>query len=93
MWIQVWIITKYFQSVIYKMVKKTYILFLCFILFLLVLALFYINKKQQVEPFTPEVRKLVRPHLRSMRLTSDEYKNALKNEAGKLFNMFGLQFA
>lgn len=75
------------------MVKKTYILFLCLILFLLVLALFYINKKQQIEPFTPEVRKLVRPHLRSMRLTSDEYKNALKNEAGKLFNMFGLQFA
>lgn len=75
------------------MVKKTYILFPCFILFLLVLALFYINKKQQIEPFTPEVRKLVRPHLRSMRLTSDEYKNALKNEAGKLFNMFGLQFA
>lgn len=75
------------------MVKKTHILFLCLILFLLVLALFYINKKQQVEPFTPEVRKLVRPHLRSMRLTSDEYKNALKNEAGKLFNMFGLQFA
>jgi hypothetical protein len=75
------------------MVKKTYILFLCLILFLLVLALFYVNKKQQVEPFTPEVRKLVRPHLRSMRLTSDEYKNALKNEAGKLFNMFGLQFA
>ena len=75
------------------MVKKTHILFLCLILFLLVLALFYINKKQQVEPFTHEVRKLVRPHLRSMRLTSDEYKNALKNEAGKLFNMFGLQFA
>jgi len=75
------------------MVKKTYILFLCFILFLLVLALFYINKKQKIEPFTPEVRKLVRPHLRSMRLTTDEYKNALKNEAGKLFNMFGLQFA
>lgn len=75
------------------MVKKTHILFLCLILFLLVLALFYINKKQQIEPFTPEVRKLVRPHLRSMRLTSDEYKNALKNEAGKLFNMFGLQFA
>ena len=75
------------------MVKKTHILFLCLILFLLVLALFYINKKQQIEPFTPEVRKLVRPHLRSMRLTSDEYKNALKNEADKLFNMFGLQFA
>jgi hypothetical protein len=75
------------------MVKKTHILFLCLILFLLVLALFYVNKKQQIEPFTPEVRKLVRPHLRSMRLTSDEYKNALKNEAGKLFNMFGLQFA
>ena len=75
------------------MVKKTYILFLCLVLFLLVLALFYINKKQKIEPFTPEVRKLVRPHLRSMRLTSDEYKNALKNEAGKLFNMFGLQFA
>ena len=75
------------------MVKKTHILFLCLILFLLVLALFYINKKKQIEPFTPEVRKLVRPHLRSMRLTSDEYKNALKNEAGKLFNMFGLQFA
>lgn len=75
------------------MVKKTHILFPCFILFLLVLALFYVNKKQQTEPFTPEVRKLVRPHLRSMRLTSDEYKNALKNEAGKLFNMFGLQFA
>ena len=75
------------------MVKKTYILFPCFILFLLVLALFYIHKKQKIEPFTPEVRKLVRPHLRSMRLTSDEYKNALKNEAGKLFNMFGLQFA
>ena len=75
------------------MIKKTHILFLCLILFLLVLALFYINKKQQIEPFTPEVRKLVRPHLRSMRLTSDEYKNALKNEAGKLFNMFGLQFA
>ena len=75
------------------MVKKTHILFLCLILFLLVLALFYVHKKQQIEPFTPEVRKLVRPHLRSMRLTSDEYKNALKNEAGKLFNMFGLQFA
>jgi hypothetical protein len=75
------------------MVKKTYILFLCLILFLLVLALFYIRKKQQIEPFTPEVRKLVRPHLRSMRLTTDEYKNELKNQAGKLFNMFGLQFA
>ena len=75
------------------MVKKTHILFLCLILFLLVLALFYVHKKQKIEPFTPEVRKLVRPHLRSMRLTSDEYKNALKNEAGKLFNMFGLQFA
>ncbi len=75
------------------MVKKTYILFLCLILFLLVLALFYISKKQQIEPFTPEVRKLVRPHLRSMRLTADEYKNAFKDKAGKLFNMFGLQFA
>ena len=51
------------------------------------------RKKQQIEPFTPEVRKLVRPHLRSMRLTTDEYNNALKNQAGKLFNMFGLQFA
>ena len=75
------------------MVKKTYILFLCLTLFLFVLALFYINKKQQTEAFTPEVRKLVRPHLRSMRLTTDEYKNALKDQAGKLFNMFGLQFA
>ena len=75
------------------MVKKIRILFLCLVLFLLVLALFYINKKQQIEPFTPEVRKLVRPHLRSMRLTTDEYKNALKDKAGKLFNMFGLQFA
>jgi hypothetical protein len=75
------------------MLKKTYVLFLCLILFLLVLALFYLNKKQQIEPFTPEVRKLVRPHLRSMRLTTDEYKNALKDQAGKLFNMFGLQFA
>jgi hypothetical protein len=75
------------------MPKKTYVLFLCLILFLLVLALFYLNKKQQIEPFTPEVRKLVRPHLRSMRLTTDEYKNALKDQAGKLFNMFGLQFA
>ena len=76
------------------MVKKSsYVLLLCVILFLLVLALFYINKKQKIESFTPEVRKLVRPHLRSMRLTTDEYKNALKNQAGKLFNMFGLQFA
>ena len=75
------------------MVKKTYILYLCLILFLLVLALFYLKKSPQVEPFTPEVRKLVRPHLRSMRLTTDEYKNALKDQAGKLFNMFGLQFA
>jgi hypothetical protein len=75
------------------MVKKTGMLVLFLILFLLVLALFYVHKKQKIEPFTPEVRKLVRPHLRSMRLTSDEYKNALKNEAGKLFNMFGLQFA
>ena len=75
------------------MVKKTGILVLFLILFLLVLALFYIHKKQQIEPFTPEVRKLVRPHLRSMRVTTDEYKNALKDQAGKLFNMFGLQFA
>jgi hypothetical protein len=75
------------------MVKKNYTLLLCFILFLLVLALFYIHKKQKIEPFTPEVRKLVRPHLRSMRVTTDEYKNALKDQAGKLFNMFGLQFA
>jgi hypothetical protein len=75
------------------MVKKTYILFLSFTLFLLVLALLYLKKNQLKEPFTPEVRKLVRPHLRSMRLTTDEYKNALKDEAGKLFNMFGLQFA
>ena len=75
------------------MVKKTYILFLCLVLLLLILALFYIKKKQQIEPFTPEVRKLVRPHLRSMRLTTDGYKSALKDEAGKLFNMFGLQFA
>jgi hypothetical protein len=72
---------------------KTGILVLFFVLFLLVLALFYINKKQKIESFTPEVRKLVRPHLRSMRLTTDEYKNTFKNEAGKLFNMFGLQFA
>jgi len=85
--------TKYFQSIIYKMVKKTGILVLFLILFLLVLALFYIHKKQKIEPFTPEVRKLVRPHLRSMRVTTDEYKNALKDQAGKLFNMFGLQFA
>ena len=75
------------------MVKKNYILFLSFTLFLLVLELLYLKKNQLKEPFTPEVRKLVRPHLRSMRLTTDEYKNALKDEAGKLFNMFGLQFA
>jgi hypothetical protein len=75
------------------MAKKTYILFLCLVLFLLVLALFYVNKKQQIEPFTPEVRKFVRPHLRNMRLTADEYKDAFKNQTGKLFNMFGLQFA
>jgi cell shape-determining protein MreC len=75
------------------MVKKTGTLVLFLILFLLVLALFYIHKKQKIEPFTPEVRKLVRPHLRSMRLTADEYKNTFKDQAGKLFNMFGLQFA
>jgi hypothetical protein len=75
------------------MLKKNYILFLGLVLFLLVLALFYIKRKQQIESFTPEVRKLVRPHLRSMRLTGDGYKNALKDQAGKLFNMFGLQFA
>ena len=75
------------------MPKNTFILFLFLTLFSLVLALFYINKNQQIEPFTPEVRKLVRPHLRSMRLTTDEYKNALKDQASKLFGMFGLQFA
>ena len=75
------------------MVNKNYILFSCLILFTLVLALFYFNKSQYIEPFTPEVRKLVRPHLRSMRITTDEYKNAFKDQAGKLFNIFGLQFA
>jgi hypothetical protein len=75
------------------MAQKTYILFLLLILFLSILALFYIQVIKKKESFTPGIRKLVRPHLRNMRITTDEYKNALKNQAGKLFNMFGLQFA
>lgn len=74
------------------MVQKTYnILFLFLILFLSILALFYIPNKK--EAFTPGIRKFVRPHLRNMRITTDEYKDALKDQSGKLFNMFGLQFA
>jgi hypothetical protein len=74
------------------MVKRT--LFPILILVSIILALFYLlYQKKQTESFTPGIRKLVRPHLRSMRLTTDEYKNALKDQAGKLFNMFGLQFA
>jgi len=73
------------------MVKRT--LFPILILVSIILALFYLLYQKKTEPFTPGIRKLVRPHLRSMRLTTDEYKNALKDQAGKLFNMFGLQFA
>ena len=78
-----------------KVVNKKYMSVLLIVLSLFILALFYlqVSKNTQVESFTPGIRKLVRPHIRSMRLTTDEYTNALKKQTGKLFNMFGLQFA
>ena len=70
------------------------ILFLIIIIYLVTRSLF---KKSQIqtsyaENFTPGIRKLVRPHLRNARLTTEEYREYFTDKTNQGLKMLGLQF-
>ena len=85
------------------MSKQSYIL-LCvgLKLFLFILILYLItsslvrklpsNNTAYVENFTPGIRKLVRPHLRNARITTEEYREYFTDKTNQSLKLLGLQF-
>ena len=61
----------------------------CF-LFLIVVAFAYVNSHQSIEKFTPEIRKLYRPHIRNARVYSEGFYNKTTTHISNLFRKFGI---
>jgi len=70
------------------------ILFLIIIIYLVTRSLFKKSPIQTsyVENFTPGIRKMVRPHLRNARLTTEEYREYFTDKTNQGLKMLGLQF-
>jgi hypothetical protein len=66
-----------------------YLIYSCF-LFLIIVAFAYINSLQSIENFTPEIRKLYRPHVRKIRVYSEGFYNKTTTNISNLFRKFGI---
>jgi hypothetical protein len=60
------------------------------ILFLIVVAFAYVNSQKSIEKFTPEIRKLYRPHIRNARVYSEGFYNKTTTHISNLFRKFGI---
>ena len=61
----------------------------CF-LFLIVVAFAYVKSHQYIENFTPEIRKLYRPHVRKARVFSEGFYDKTTTNISNLFRKFGI---
>lgn len=61
----------------------------CF-LFLIVVAFAYVKSQQSIENFTPEIRKLYRPHVRKARVFSEGFYDKTTTDISNLFRKFGI---
>ena len=75
-----------------KKYKSFFFLIVLSILFILAILLFY-TKINNKESFVPKIKQMFRPHMRQVRIYSDEYSEKIKRPVEKIFKMFGLQFA
>ena len=50
------------------------------------------SQETYVENFTPGIRKLVRPHLRNVRISTEEYREYFTDKTNESLKMLGLQF-
>ena len=66
-----------------------FFLYSCF-LFLLIVAFAYVNSLNSVENFTPEIRKLYRPHIRQARVYSEGFYDKSTTDISNLFRKFGI---
>lgn len=64
-------------------------LYLCF-LFLIVVSFAYVNSLHIVEKFTPEIRKIYRPHVRNARIHTEGFYNKTTTHVSNLFRKFGI---
>jgi hypothetical protein len=64
-------------------------LYICF-LFLIVVSFAYINSLNSVENFTPQIRKIYRPHVRNARVYTEEFYNNGTSNISNLFKKFGI---
>ena len=61
----------------------------CF-LFLIVVSFAYINSLHSSENFTPNMRKIYRPHIRQIRVYSEGFYNKTSTNISNLFRKFGI---
>ena len=60
-------------------------------IFLLIILFFsYYNTLNDVENFTPKIREMYRPYVRSIRMTSENLYNTHSTNASNFFKKFGL---
>jgi hypothetical protein len=72
----------------FKSTVKIILVLFSIIVVLLLLSLLKVNKRN--EQFTSGFREMYRPHIRNVRLISDNYYNKLKTNTKLFFRKFGL---
>ena len=66
-----------------------YIIHYCF--FIIIIVIFaYFNSLQKVEHFTPKMREMYRPYVRSARIAGEGFYNKQKNNISNFLRKFGL---
>jgi hypothetical protein len=61
-----------------------------FFLFLIVVTFAYVNSLHSLENFTPNMRKIYRPHIRDIRIYSEGFYNKTSTDISNLFRKFGI---
>lgn len=84
------------------MPKQSYILCVGLTILFFILTIYFVThhlvkksinvKTSYVENFTPGIRKLVRPHLRNVRVATEEYREYFTDKTNESLKMLGLQF-
>jgi hypothetical protein len=84
--------------------KQSYILCVGLTILFFILTIYFVTqflfkkstntntKTSYVENFTPGIRKMVRPHLRNVRVATEEYREYFTDKTNQSLKMLGLQF-